>query len=235
MADPYIDQYETVAYGRFAAAQILALVVGLDPDVDPFVKLVAARLGAETEALEKALQKAGTLDIVTYKPMEGGPDVVAQSRATLRRLVRYAESRPDGDAIASDILQGDTLSTVLRRRPVKLAAALDHAAAIITKHAASLPEHVAWKNEISAARDALAALNEGVRKARTDRRQTTPEVDAARTAWLRRYSATKSIIEGVLKPLGKTAMMPEIFDDLAETHRASGVSDEPAPEAPAMP
>jgi hypothetical protein len=235
MADPYIDQYETLAYGRFSAGQILALVVGLDPDLDPFVKIVAARLSAETDEMEKILGKADALDNVTYKPAEGAPDLVTQSRALLRRLVRYAESRPNGDSIASDILHGETLTTVLRRRPVKLAGALDHAASMITKHAASLPEHATWKADIAAAHDGLVALNEGVRAARTNRRQTTPEVDAARSAWLRRYSATKSIIEGILKPLGKLAMMPEIFDDLAETHRAPGVSDEPAPEAPATP
>jgi hypothetical protein len=34
---------------------------------------------------------------------------------------------------------------------------------------------------------------------------------------------------GVLRPLDKAGMMPEIFDDLAEVHRAPGVSDDDAP------
>jgi hypothetical protein len=228
MADPYIDQYETLAYGKFAVAQILALVAGLDAEAESFVKLTAARLAAETDAMEAALKKAGALDAVTYKPAEGKPDVVAHAKGVLRRLVAYAESRENGEAIAADILQHENASTVLKRRPVKLAAALDHAFAAIEKHAASLPEYAKWVHEVAAARDALGALNEGVRKARVDRRDATPETEAARVRWLRRYAATKSIIEGVLKPLGKATMMPQIFDDLAEQHRAEGVSDEPA-------
>ncbi|MDI3289347.1 hypothetical protein [Polyangium sp. 15x6] len=228
MADPYIDQYETLAYGRFAVAQILALVIGLDTEADSFVKLTADRLAVETDTMEVVLRKAGALDAVTYKPVEGKPDVVANAKGVIRRLVAYAESRENGAAIAADILQHENMSTVLRRRPVKLAAALDHAFTAIEKHKASLPEYANWAQHVAATRDALGALNEGVRKARVDRREATPETEAARVKWLRRYSATKSIVEGILKPLGKVVMMPEIFDDLAEVHRAEGVSDERA-------
>ncbi|MDI1483528.1 hypothetical protein [Polyangium sp. y55x31] len=228
MADSYIDQYETLAYGRFAVVQILALVVGLDVEADGFVKLTADRLAAETDAMEVALKKAGALDVVTYKPAEGKPDVVGNAKSVLRRLVAYAESRENGEAIVADILRHENMSTVLRRRPVKLAAALDQAFKAIEKHEASLPEFAKWAHAVAAARDALGALNEGVRKARVDRREATPETEAARVKWLRRYAATKSIVEGILKPLGKVAMMPQIFDDLAEVHRAEGVSDEPA-------
>jgi hypothetical protein len=38
MADSYIDKFETVLYGRFAASQILALLLGLDPELDPVGK-----------------------------------------------------------------------------------------------------------------------------------------------------------------------------------------------------
>ncbi|MBK9265061.1 MAG: hypothetical protein IPM54_35440 [Polyangiaceae bacterium] len=231
MADPYIDQYETIAYGKFAVGQILALVVGLDSDADSFIKTAAARLLSDTEAMWTALSKVGSLEVVTYTAQESAA-VLANSRQTLRRLVAYAESRVNGDAIVRDILNGETLSVTLRRRPVKLAAALEHALAAIKKHAASLPEHAQWTQDVTAAHNALADLNGSVRQARTDRRSMTPEVEVARNTWMRRYAATKLIIRGILEPLGKADMMPEIFDDLAEVHRAQGVRDEEAPEAP---
>jgi len=56
----------------------------------------------------------------------------------------------------------------------------------------------------------------------------TPEVDMARTTWLKRYAATKHIIRGILEPMGKGDLMPEIFDDLADVHRAHGVFDDEA-------
>jgi hypothetical protein len=228
MADPHIDQYETLAYGRFAVAQILGLVVGLDAPMDDFIKLVAQRLDDETETMSTTLTKVGALDAVTYTAADS-VTILAESRGVLKRFVSYAESRTNGDTIVRDALQGDNLSTVLRRRPVKIAAALELALTMIDKHKASLPEHAQWTADMTAAHTALAGLNGSVRKARTDRRSMTPEVATARSNWLVRYASSKLLIEGILKPLGKTSMMPEIFDDLAEVHRASGVSDDDAP------
>ncbi len=225
MADPYIDQYETVAYGKFAVGQILSLVVGLDSDADSFIKVAASRLLSDTESMWSALSKVGSLEMVTYSA-EDSAAILQQCRTTLRRVVAYAESRANGDTIAADLLNGDTISAVLRRRPVKLAAALEHALAAVKRHHGDLPEHSEWSQSIAEAHAALVALNGNVRKARTDRRATTPEIEVARNTWLKRYSATKLIIRGVLEPLGKGDMMPEIFDDLAEVHRAQGVYDD---------
>ncbi len=231
MADPYVDQYETVAYGKFAVGQILTLVVGLDSDADSFVKVIASRLLADTEAMWSALAKVGSIDVVTYTA-ESSAAIVSQSRGILKRLVAYAESRDNGEAIANEILQGDILSVILRRRPVKPAATLEHALAVIEKHQDSLPEHDKWTLEVTAAHSALAQLNGHVRRARIDRRGMTPECEVARDTWLRRYASTKLVIRGILEPLGKGESMPEIFDDLAEVHRAHGVTDDAPEQAP---
>jgi len=231
MADPYIDQYETVAYGKFAVGQILSLVVGLDPDADSYVKVIASRLLSDTEAMWSALSKVGSLEVVTYSA-EDSAAILHQSRSALRRLVAYAESRSNGDDIVHDILSGDTMTAILRRRPVKLAAALEHALSAIKKHQSSLPEHSEWSQMVADAHTALVALNGNVRKARTDRRGMTPEVEVARNTWLKRYASTKLVIRGILEPLGKGDMLPEIFDDLAEVHRAHGVYDDDTTAAP---
>jgi hypothetical protein len=165
MADPYIDQYETVAYGKFAVGQILSLVVGLDSDADTFVKIIASRLLSDTEAMWSALSKVGSLDKVTYSANDSAA-ILQQCRTSLRRLVAYAESRANGDAIVFDILRGDTMSAVSRRRPVKLAAALENALEALRKHQTSLPEHHEWAQNITDAHGALVALNSNVRKAR---------------------------------------------------------------------
>lgn len=235
MPDPYIDQYETVAYGKFAVGQILSLVVGLDPEADAFVKTSASRLLSDTESMWTALSKVGSLEVVTYSA-EDSANILEQSKSTLRRLAAYADSRDNGEVILRDILQGDSVSVVLRRRPVKIAATLELALAAIKKHQASLPEHTKWAQDVANVHAALVALNGNVRKARTDRRAMTPEVEVARNTWLKRYVSTKLIIRGILEPIGKADMMPEIFDDLAETHRAHGVYDDDTPaaiEAPA--
>jgi hypothetical protein len=55
-------------------------------------------------------------------------------------------------------------------------------------------------------------------------------VAAQRERWLAVYNANKLLIRGLLAHAGKTELMPLVFDDLAEVHRAAGVSDAlPAP------
>ena len=60
----------------------------------------------------------------------------------------------------------------------------------------------------------------------------TPEVRAARENWLTVYGALKLLVESVLRLHGRTERMSEIFDDLAEIHRAPGVNDGETPAQP---
>lgn len=233
MADTYIDQFETLAYGPFAVDQIKTLVIGLDPNFDKLVKHLASQLTLVTEAMRAALHKAGAIEVTTFKQAESRGDPLAQGHAVFRRLIKYVESRPDGDAIASKLLGGDNLTTVLRRRPQKLVAAMTHALGEVTKHKKALPEHDAWIAEVGAARDAIDALDKSVRKSRVERRAMTPEVQAARAEWLKVYGAAKLVVEAALRLHDKLKLLPEVFDDLAEIHRAPGVKDEAPAEAPA--
>jgi hypothetical protein len=231
--DTYIDKYETLGYGDFAAAQLVALVKGLDPDFDKPVEKMAKRLAAATEAMRAALKKSGDVEVTTYAGAAGDGDPVASARDVLKRAVRYAESRPQGDAVASAMLQGETLGTVLRRRPAKLIASLDHAIGAVEQHKKKLPEHQHWAAELTQARDALDKLDKAVRKSRVERRAMTPEVQAARAEWLKVYGAAKLLAECVLRLADKAQHMPEVFDDLAEVHRVAGVTDDHA--SPAQP
>ncbi len=237
MADPYIDNRETLSYGPFAVDQIKSLVVDLDPDFNKALATISVRLTAATDAMRAALTKAGEIDLVTYKPAEGAPDAIAAARSELRRCVSYADSRAGGSAIIKDLLGGEALSTVVRRRPAKLAGALGHAIRAVAKHKSALPEHAKWTASLTTAKDAIDALNTAVRQSRNERREATPEVAAARMAWFKAYGAAKLIVEAVLRYQDKTALLPEVFDDLAEVHRAAGVSDgdTPAETTPASP
>ncbi|APR75876.1 Hypothetical protein A7982_01223 [Minicystis rosea] len=204
----------------------------MDADLDPAVKVVSARITAASDAMEAALKKAGEIELITYAAAGSTPtDPVAEGRRVLRQAISYAESRDDGAAIVADMLNDENMGTVLKRRPVKLAGALTNAIKGIEKHKASLKEAADWTAKLTAARDALEKLNQNVRKARSDRRSMTPEIAAAREAWLVTYTSAKDIVSGVLRQRGKLSMLSEVFDDLAEVHRVAGVTDEtPAPE-----
>lgn len=61
----------------------------------------------------------------------------------------------------------------------------------------------------------------------------TPEAQAARAEWLKVYGAAKLVVEAALRLHDKLALLPEVFDDLAEVHRAVGVKDEAPADQPA--
>lgn len=233
MADSYIDQNETIGYGEFAARQIKVLAVGLDPELDDALHVVAARVAKATKAMAAALAKAGELKKATFVgAASDGHDPASEARDLLGRAVKYAESREDGDAIVQDMLAGEGLSTIKRRRPAKLVHALDVALKAFVKHKASLPEHEKWTAQLKTVRDALSKLDATVRASRLDRRSMTPEVAAARERWLVVYGAAKLIVEGVLRYHDALSRMPDIFDDLAEVHQVPGVTDDSGTSPP---
>ncbi|WP_437666537.1 hypothetical protein [Sorangium sp. So ce1182] len=236
MSDRYIYQRDIEVYGRFTASQIQRLVVPLDAGFKQALRAVAARLDAATDALRKAMLKATAPAVASSASgaaKKGQADPVATGRDLLRRLVEHAASRPGGVALARDLLQGQTLTTVLRRRPAKLAAAMAHALEVIEQHRRQLPDHEAWAAEIERARDALDPLTRSVRKSRLARRTMTPEVKAARDEWLNVYGAAKLLVKCVLRLHGKVSLMPEIFDDLPKATRAAVAPINPAPRSPA--
>ncbi len=228
MTDQYIDQFEAMGYGNFAVSQIRSVVVGLEKNYDKALQHSATKLKSATGVLAKAVEKAGGQALVTFTGAAEGDDPIGRAKDLLTRCVRYAQSRTGGDAIASKMLGGQALTTVKRRRPAKLVAVLDQAIKTIQAHKASLDEYKSWLAELTAARDAVSALDAEVRKTRAARREMTPEVQAARANWLKAYGAAKLLVEAVLREKDKLAMMPDVFDDLAEVHRVPGVTSDDA-------
>ncbi|WP_437579853.1 hypothetical protein [Sorangium sp. So ce887] len=239
MSDAYIYQRDIQPYGRLTASQIRRLVLPIDAGFQQALRAIAARLEAATEALHTATLKAIAAAVTASAPStatRGQVDPVAMGRDLLRRLVAQAAARPGGVALARDLLQGETLATVLRRRPAKLAAAMAHAVEVLEQRKRQLPEHEAWTAELKRSRDALEPLVRSVRKTRLARRTMTPEVKAARAEWLTIYGAAKLLVECVLRLHDKVSLMPQIFDDLAAdaprvTGEPEGPAQDPAPSA----
>lgn len=218
MSDATIYQRDIEAFGRFTAARIRELVVPLDADFKPSLRAMAARLEAATEAVLEATRKADAARAAPATPGRARRrkvDPVAVGRDVMRRLVQHAGARPGGAALTRDLLRQNTLATVLRR-PAELVATMTHALEVLEQQRRRLPDHEAWTAEIERARDAIAPLAKTVRARRLERRTPTPEMQAARAAWLEVYGAAKLLVQCVLRLHGKLSLMPEIFGDLAE-------------------
>jgi hypothetical protein len=242
MADPYIDQYETLSYGPFAVRQVRTLIIGMDPNFDPLLQHLTTRLDTANNDMSQALHRSGGLEIATYKAIENGPDPVAEARSVIERLGSYLKSRRNGEQLLVQWLGRQTASAASRRRPAKLLGTLKQAETLLDDANAGLSEAESWKAEVTQAHAALEGLDQRVRGARVARREMTPEAREMRAAWLLVYGALKLVVEAVLRLHGRLELMPEVFDDLAEIHRAPGVSDEPPqgdkstpPSTPAIP
>jgi len=216
MNDPRMDPYEAIAYGRFTAAQIHTLLLGLDVELDGTLKLVASRVASAGDALESTLLRSGIPELLLHRVPEGETDPLHIARGTLRDLVHYAESVREGFVVASKLLQGESLSTAVRRTPMKLIARLEHAHLAIGRMEEMMPDHAKWSAAVEQARADLVTFDAEVNARRAERRSLTPEVTAAWTNWQRSYVSAKHIVIGILAGCEKVPLIREVFDDLAD-------------------
>lgn len=216
MSDPRMDPYEAIAYGRFTAAQIHTLLLGLDPELDASIKLMAGRVASASDALEVALLRSGEPALLLHRSPEGQPDPVHAARETLRDLLHYAASCRDGYTITSRLLQGESLSTVLRRTPMKLIGRLEHARYAIERMDAMLPEREKWMQLVDAAREDLERFDAEVHAARASRRVLSSECAQTWGTWQRTYASAKYVVIGLLAGCDKVPLVREVFDDLAD-------------------
>ena len=94
-------------------------------------------------------------------------------------------------------------------------------------------DHDRWRDQFSTVMQALAPVVEFAEDTRTDRRHQTPELQAARDAWMHVYVASRSIVEGILRLQGKLHLLPTIYYDLAVT--PSTELKNPPPDPPPEP
>jgi hypothetical protein len=226
MSDSYIDPNETQLYGKFAREQLKDVCIGLVPALDGAVAFAIAaqkKADADMKAVLDAQPAAVTL--------ADGESALADARDALVRFGKHLESIK-GHPVPVSAIFDEAPSVLARRRIVKLVAALEQVAAATEKHQAKIRDAKAWLDELRTAHKNVAAIERAQRSSKVEQAAVRPDVAAAREAWLGVYAANRALIEGVLRHAGKLQLLPLVFDDLAESHRVHGVSDEAAPPAP---
>jgi hypothetical protein len=225
MADPYIDQFETLIYGDYACEQMQKVCLGRIPDLDGMVTYAAATQAEANAQMKVVLDKQP-------KPPSAvtAAAVLADARDTIVRFGAYLSSLKGYPVDPRVFFRGETPSDVARKRLVKLAGAVAHIAQEIPKHPA-ITDPV-WLQDFTSLAQSIASLKDAQQSAKVDKLVLGPEVAAERERWLAVYNANKNLIRGLLGHAGKPDLLPLIFDDLAEVHHAAGVTDDlPAPPA----
>ncbi len=219
MADSHIDPRETLIYGAFACDQFAAVCMGLVPALDGAVKFAGSA---------QAKADAAMYDVLHRQPMPTAldGDLVADARDSVVRFGKYVESIKGHPVALSVFFDRDAPSVASRRRLTKLVALLHHIVSKIGEHKSHFADHKTWLAEFRAHHATLSQLDLSSRDQKVTGALLRPELAAEREAWLTIYTANKALITGLLRHAGKLELLPLIFDDLAEQHRAAGVSDE---------
>lgn len=226
MADPYISAFETKAYGKFAREQMSEVCLGKIAALDKMVLFAISAQEAADEAMVKVLDKAPK-PAAAVDPAA----VLAEAGDVLIRFGSHLDSLKGRPVDPKEFFRGDAPSILARRRLTKLAAGMGHVLAEAKKNKAKIRDGAYWIGDLEEAHAKLEALEKQQRASKVAQVELGPEVAAQREVWLSTYNANKLLIRGLLAHLGKPELMPLIFDDLAEVHRASGVTDDAPPPA----
>jgi hypothetical protein len=223
MADPYIDQFETLIYGKFAREQLAAVLVGKIPELDGMVQYALKRQQAVDDDMTTALANQPA------PPVLDAAKTLAEAGDTLVRFGAHIESLKGHPLDLKTFFRGDAPSVLARRRLTKLAAGAGYVLDEAKKNQAQIRDASYWIDELTTIYTDLQALEKQQRATKVAQVEMGPEVAAARLRWLDVYNANKLLVRGMLAHYGKAELLPLIFDDLAEVHRVAGVSDEVPP------
>ena len=231
MADPYIDQFETQVYGKYAREQMVKVCIGRIKELDGAVNFAIAQQKQADLDMKVVLDKE-----TTTLSAEVAAVTVEEARDIITRFGSYINSLKGYPVSSKVLFRNESPSDVGRKRLVKLTAAVEHIVGEIPKHTAITDP--TWLKDFKASLKKLEALKSAQQDAKTQKVDLGPEVALQREKWLAIYNANKLLIRSLLAHLNKPELLSVVFDDLAEVHRAPGVSDaippaEPAPAEPA--
>ena len=232
MADRFIDQDETQIYGPYAARKIRSRVVGLRVAFDPGLQELASGIDAATAAVKTAMGATRDKDASLRKGVKQKTPLLKQATRLLGRFSRHLDGHPSASVDRKVYFTADGTAGGVGKAAQQVLLAVTHISSRLQDAASPVRDRATWQQEFSDMAAALAPVVEHADDIRTDRRTLTPEVEAARKAWLNVYLAARAGVECVLRLTGKLSLLPAIFHDLAVPAgtKVTFIPDEPEPE-----
>jgi len=236
MTDRYIDLDETQIYGPHASGMIRTRVIGLLDKLDGGLEFFAGEIDGTTQTLGAMLSTSREASAEVRGGTKEKGSVLAGGVRVLGRFSTHLASHPDGAVDRKTFFPEDGTAGGVGRGASRVLLALGRIATELKKSKCEVSDKKRWLEEVSEAMTALAPLVQHSNNAKTERRAATPELAAAREAWLQTYMAAKSVVEGVLRLTGNLHMMPTIFHDMAVPGTAKITEAPPVPPPePAQP
>jgi hypothetical protein len=226
LSDPFIDQIETQIYGKYSRQQMAKVCLGRIPELDGMVNYAIATQEQADADMKAMLDKQPKLATIA-----DAAAVLTEARDTIARFSNYLGSLKGHPVSPKAFFRNENPSDVARKRLVKLAGVIEHIVLEIPKHPAITDP--TWLADFTSSLAKLEILKNAQQDTKVDKVDFGPEVAAQRLKWLATYGANKHLIRGLFAHLDKPDLLPLIFDDLAEIHHATGVSDEVPATPPA--
>lgn len=234
MTDRYIDYEETQIYGPYAAAKIRSMVVGLLTPFDTGLKHIADDIEHATETVQSMLSSSDEADAALRHNVYHKEPALTQVFELFSRFSSHLDAHPKGTVDRKTFFKTDGTIRGIGRSAPRVLQVLTHISTMLKDKNCTVKDAKVWQKELEGALKTLTPILSNADGAKAKRRATTPELEAAREAWLQTYIAAKSIVEGVLRMQGKLHLMPVIFYDLAVPSHAK-VTQPPTEEHSAMP
>jgi hypothetical protein len=215
MADRFIDQDETQIYGPYAARRIRTRVVGLVSAFDTALHYLADQIETATAAVKSAVDEARTQDAMLRKGVQQKTPLLKQAIALLGRFSKHLDGHPPGAIDRKVFFTTDGTASGVGRGAAAVLLAITHIARKLEDPGSGVGDRDRWLGDFTTMMTSLGPVVEHAFDVRTDRRDRTPTVEAARQAWMQHYLAARECVTSVLRLTGRLDRLPTIFHDLA--------------------
>jgi hypothetical protein len=234
MPTTHITIDDLLVYGPKATQTILADLVGLDTHWDVMLKFLCGELDHATASVADLVETTRELDADRHVHVEEKAPALTAARALLGRFSAHLDAQPT-HVNRKVFFTHDGTAHGVGRSASRVLFALTHLEQLLGKSDVGITEAAAWKKQVHASIHALAPAIEQADAARLARAHGTPQLQAARQAWLNIYLATKAGAESLLRYVGSLDLMPRFFGDLAVVHGHAAEKDAAPPAAPTAP
>lgn len=215
MTDRYIDQDEVSIYGPFASKKIRTRVVGLIPVFDPALVYIADQIDANTAAVAAAIASARDTDAQTRKGTQQKFPILADAYDLIGRFSKHLDTHKTNTVDRKLFFTKNGTIAGIGRGANDVFLAVNWITSKLADSNIPVINRADWHQEFLNMGALLGPALAFADDARTDRRTQTPEIRAAREAFLNVYQAAKVQVECVLRLSGKLHLMSAIFYDLA--------------------
>jgi hypothetical protein len=214
MTDTFIDADETQIYGVYAARQIRRLIVPLNPQCAEAMGYAADTLDESTTTVKNAIDASRSASAGIRKGAVAKKPLNKEAKSVLVRFSKHLDTHKPGIVDRKTYFTRTGTVKGVGTGAQKVLQAVVHISTELSKEGCPVENLNHWLTQFREIASDFAPAVEHSEDAHTDRTDATPEVKAARKAWLSTYTATKSGVDFVLRLSGKLHLKKSVFHDL---------------------